>query len=364
LNHIHWRKFRTFRAAISGALLVWTLPALAQQSSQQPAPPAQQLPPGQPPAPSASAESKDGERVIVIGSVPVPNVGAGAPYHSVEDLAQIDKEAKREAGSSLVDARSLRQCRLQGSPLDSRLSYIYPSMELLLDEEVQAAYRVTIEVKRSQLATEAAEKSRVDAAAGNVDMKAVEAAELARQAAVNKLDEARIAFLEAGAAIADFQELERRGRVAVNVANPDAEDGLPILWDDLEERAERRRKAGWWLGIPVPEPYDGLHILQIEARERTEKGRPVLMVTGQVRNDRDRSVSLPEMVVSAVDSKGFVLIAKPVGANSGVRIPAKSARNFAYELRPSPGAASKVAVSFASKIGPPPRLRVQRPEDC
>jgi hypothetical protein len=315
----------------------------------------------QPPAP----QQDDGERVTVVGIVPVPDVGEGAPYLTVADLNKIESDARREATGALRDGQTLRVCRLRGPPLDSRLSYNYPSLELLLDEEVKAAHRVTVEVRRAQAATAAAEGARVEAAAGKVDMPAVETAELARQAAISKLDEARLKFLEAGAAIADFQELQRRGWVAVNAPADEADSGMLITWDDLDIRAERRRKAGWWLGIPVPEPHDGVEVQRIEARERIEKdGRPVLVVTGQIRNDRNRSASMPELVVSAIDSKGFVLTAQPVSAGSGVRIPAKSARNFAYELRPSPGAAAIVTVSFSSKVAPPPRMRIQTPENC
>jgi hypothetical protein len=344
---------RALHVAVSGCIALSAFAASAQQP-QQPSPPAQQ----QPGAPAPDG----GERVTVIGIVPVPDVGDGAPYLSVEDLGAIENQTRRNASTAQSDARSIRICRLKGDPLESRLSYLYPSLEALLDEEVSAGNRVAIEAGRAQEATKAAEQARLDAAGGKVDMKAVETAELARQAAIAKLDEARIKYLEAGAAIADFQDLERRGRVVVNAGSSSAPpSGIPITWSDLEARARRRRDAGWWLGIPVPEPEDGLSIQRIEAHERTEKGKRFVEVTGQIRNDLDKAASVPELVISALDSRGFVLLAQPATAGSGARIPARAARNFAFEVRPSPEAISTVTVSFSSKIAPPPRMRIERP---
>jgi hypothetical protein len=334
--------------------------AQQQPAGQQPAP-VQQPPLGQQPA---APVQDGGERVTVIGIVPVPDVGEGAPYLTVEDLSAIESQTRRNASTAQSDARAFRTCRLKGDPLESRLSYLYPSLEALLDEEVSAGNRVAIQAGRAQEATKAAEQARLDAAGGKADLRTVEAAELARQAAIGKLDEARIKYLEAGAAVADFQDLERRGRVVISAGSSSgAPSGVPIMWSDLDTRAKRRRDAGWWLGIPVPEPEDGLHIQGIEAHERTEKGRPFVEITGQIRNDLDRAAPVPELVVSAIDSKGFVLTAQPVSTGSGARIPARAARNFAFELRPSPEAISKVTVSFSSKIAPPPRMRIEQP-DC
>jgi hypothetical protein len=323
---------------------------------------AQQAPPVEPPTVLESdADSVD--RVIVTAMVPIPPVGDGAPYRTPDELADIRRLAQRNKAEPQADAMSFRTCRMKSVP-PQRLSLTFPSLEALLDEEVAIAQRVIIEAERAEQATLAAEQSRRDAAERKVDMSVVEEAELKRQKAVLKLDEARLKYLEAGAAVADFQDFQRRGYVVVNWAgDPEAatEAGNPITWSDLDMRARKRRDAGYWLGAPQPEPHPGLRIQNVIAREQEGKKGPIVIVTGEIRNDRDKSADVPDLTVSAFDGQGFVLEAVAIGAGSA-RVPAKSVKAFAYELRKPPEALERIAVIFASGLRVPPRTRIERPE--
>lgn len=295
--------------------------------------------------------------------VPVPNVGEGAPYRSAQELARVADAARLERMESQALALQFLTCRMMANP-PQRLSFSYPSEEELLNREGDAANRAAIEAGRAGKATEAAEQARRDAASGKADMKAVEAAELARQAAVNKAEEVRIKFLEAGAAIADFQDLQRRGWVVVNMAgDPEAAQprGNVIQWSDLDAKARKRREAGWWIGVPAPDPGNGLTVSGVEAHENTVKGKSIVTITGQIRNPTDKELPIPDLAVTAIDSKGFILTGVPIA--TGAKVPAKAARAFAYDLKPAPDAVSKIAVTFSSQIGPPPRMRIAKP-DC
>ncbi|HVY88915.1 MAG TPA: hypothetical protein VG942_08610, partial [Hyphomonadaceae bacterium] len=302
------------------------------------------------------------DRVVITGMVPIPNVGAGAPYHSPEELAALSEKTQKDIlHTDAVDMRT-RMCRLNLKP-PGRLSMNYPSLEALMDAELATGRRLATEADRARLATEAAEASRRAAADGKEDAKSVEQAELARQAAVNKAEEARVKYLEAGAAIADLQDFERQGYTIADLNQEAAPSGKVLTWGDLDVRADRRRKAGYWQGVPVPDPAPGLHIEQVEARQTDGKHGPVVEITGLLRNDRNGTLSVPGLTIVAIDKQGQILAATAIDA-SGSSVPAQSSRAFAYELTPAPQAIARVSVTFASSLAPPPRTYLKPPPGC
>jgi hypothetical protein len=317
----------------------------------------------QPITPQQATPASDRDRVVITGMVPIPNVGPGAPYHSPEELAALsDKTQKDILHTDAVDMRT-RLCRLAGPPGKSRLSLNYPTLEALMDTEIETGRRLSTEADRAKAATEAAEQSRREAADGKADAKAVEQAELARQVAVNKVEEARVKFLEAGAALADFQDFERQGYVIPDLNQEAAPSGKILTWSELDVRADRRRKAGYWQGVPVPDPAPGLHIEQVEAHQKEGKRGPVIEITGMLRNDRNATISVPGLNVVAIDKQGFILLATPIDA-SGSSVPPMSSRVFSYELKPAPDAITRVSVTFASSLAPPPRTYLKTPPGC
>ena len=323
----------------------------------------QALAPDAPQSQAATQPEQKTDRVVITAMVPVPNVGEGAPYRTLDDIMRMKDEATGQRGESIRDIQQYRRCRQQQSDFSQRrLSDAFPSLEGLLEKEIDLAFRVSALAGKAEAATRAAEDSRRRAADGEADVKTVEAAELARQDAINKLDEARLKYREAGAAIADFQELQRRGRPA-SANGQFTDDNDAIAWTDLDIRAAQRREAGWWDGIPAPDIPKGLAIAGIEARQFTDRKGVFIEVTGEIRNSGAKAASVPDLVVSALDGRGWVVEATPLSAPPSVKIPAGGSKPFAYQMRPPPAPGSKIAVSFGSKIAPPSRLAVATP-DC
>jgi hypothetical protein len=311
----------------------------------------------------AQRPAETGDRVTITAMVPIPNVGKGAPYRATEDLSRMKGEGTGQRTESIREIQQFRQCRQQQSDFAARrLAYVLPSMEGLLEREVDASFRFATLAGKAEEATRAAEDVRRLAADGQADMKAVEAAELKRQDSVNELEDARIKFREAGAAIADFQELERSGKPA-SVNGQFIDDDDAIAWGDIDLRASLRRKAGWWDGIPAPDIPKDLAIADIEAHQLNDTKGAFVQVTGEIRNSGAKAANVPDLIVSVIDKRGWVIEAMPLSAPSSVKVPAGGKRPFAYEMRPVPAASSKITVSFGSKVAPPPRLPV-RPPDC
>lgn len=97
------------------------------------------------------------------------------------------------------------------------------------------------------------------------------------------------------------------------------------------------------IGLPVDRL--GLVIDQVKFQPTFLAGRPVLSVTGAIRNTRKQSVTTPSLRVSLLDKEGKPLIAKlarPLNPN----IPPGATRYFAIAIADPPAGSQKLQVAF------------------
>src|SRR5689334_17288503 len=171
-----------------------SLSALAQQAPQKPAAqaPAQQTP-------LADQAASPGNKVRVLGMIPPPDVGQGAPYHSPEEISEIASTAARDATAANSDSRTAGRadaCRDSVPDVNTpgnidplnRVAMNVPRLQGLYRDEKSQATRVAQLAAKALEATNKAEDSRRDAAAGDYDKARVEKTELARQKAINELE--------------------------------------------------------------------------------------------------------------------------------------------------------------------------------
>jgi predicted Zn finger-like uncharacterized protein len=95
------------------------------------------------------------------------------------------------------------------------------------------------------------------------------------------------------------------------------------------------------LGMPVA----GLVIENVHAEPTFQGGRPVLAVTGQIRNRRDTVAIVPSLRVSLLDRGGkpvAVKVARPIDANA----PARAVRHFAIAIVDPPAGVHDLEVTF------------------
>ena len=95
---------RPIAAAAAGVLAMGMLSA----APQTPTPPAT---PAQPPA----------DRIVITGMIPVPAVGAGAPYHSVTELGRMGTDAKQEYSRATHDIRLASESDACRDPKDTNV---------------------------------------------------------------------------------------------------------------------------------------------------------------------------------------------------------------------------------------------------
>jgi hypothetical protein len=326
------------RCALLAGVLV--LAATAQQQPQQ-----------APVAPNA-----EGERVTVIGMVPPPDVGNGAPYHSPEDIEAIGQAASREAFEAISDSREAGRSdacrdsvpdmntRSDRDPLD-RIPTNIPRLQGLYRDERSQAQKVSRLADKAMDATVKAEDARREAAQGANNKSAVEKTELGRQKAVNELEKARFRLMEMQASIADYGDLRMRN------------SGETISWSDLDARALQRRRKGWGLGVPKAPKLD-LNVVNTSASEFVDDRGYFLRLTGVIVNAGDKPAAIPDFVVSILDDKGFALRNVLGSVPTGIRLPPGGAQPFAYDVRPSPRYVGRIVINFASGAEPPPELPV------
>ena len=112
------------------------------------------------------------------------------------------------------------------------------------------------------------------------------------------------------------------------------------------------------LGMPV----SSLVIEKIKAEPAFEGGRPVLQVSGQIRNAHNAAVKTPALRINLLDWTGKVVAAKvahPVDAET----PARSVRYFAVTLSDPPISVHDLEVTFEPEAGRPaaPAVRAAVP---
>ena len=108
------------------------------------------------------------------------------------------------------------------------------------------------------------------------------------------------------------------------------------------------------LGLPV----SSLVIEKVRAEPAFQGGRPVLAVTGQIRNTRDTAAVVPSLRVSLLDRSGkpvAVKVAKPIDAQA----PAHAVRHFSIAIVDPPASVHDLEVTFeaaGAKAAAAPRV--------
>ncbi|HEV7689344.1 MAG TPA: hypothetical protein VGO52_00905 [Hyphomonadaceae bacterium] len=285
----------------------------------------------------AAARAADERVVVTRPMVPVPDVGDGAPYFSVEDLKAQGDAAQAERLNASVAART---CQVAALP---KYFANAPTFEILFRDEQAAATSLDNAAAKAAKATEAALNARADAAAGLVDMKAVEQTELDRQAAVTQLAKAQDKWVRAYNRTADAQELFLSGR---------ARD---MTWTELDMREAQRRR---FTAEDMRQEFAGLKLTESRAEELRDKkkGERFLRVSGKITNNRTTSVPVPGIFITAVDERGFPLVTRKANTGRGEQLKAGVAQPFVYDLKPLPSGTVTALVHLASRATPPPHL--------
>jgi hypothetical protein len=109
------------------------------------------------------------------------------------------------------------------------------------------------------------------------------------------------------------------------------------------------------LGLPA-DPL-GLVIEEVRADPAFQGGRPVLAVTGQIRNVRDAAATAPSLRVNLLDKAGKPVAAKVARPIDG-RVPAGAVRHFAIAIIDPPASVHDLQVTFEdgkARAAAPPR---------
>jgi predicted Zn finger-like uncharacterized protein len=134
--------------------------------------------------------------------------------------------------------------------------------------------------------------------------------------------------------------------------------GLLVFRSEVARLAPATRGVYAKVGLPA-NPL-GLVIEGVRADAAFQGGRPVLAVTGQIRNVRTLSATAPSLRVSLLDKAGKPLAAKVAQPIDG-RVPAGQVRHFAIAIVDPPANVHDLQVTFeeparsAPKGAPPPR---------
>jgi hypothetical protein len=118
------------------------------------------------------------------------------------------------------------------------------------------------------------------------------------------------------------------------------------------------RTAGAYAMAGLPVNLVGLTIEDQHAQPALKDGRAVLVVSGALRNIRDRAVAPPPLRVSLLNPAGRA-VAVDIADPGGARIPPGEARRFAINVFDPPVSASDVQIDFVmdrARRNPAPQL--------
>jgi predicted Zn finger-like uncharacterized protein len=119
--------------------------------------------------------------------------------------------------------------------------------------------------------------------------------------------------------------------------------GAIVFRTQVVHMLPQSQKAYAGLGLPVNSL--GLVIENLHAEPTFVGGRPVLSVTGSIRNVRDEAVTAPSIRVNLLNLKGKPIAAK-VAKPIDPRVPAGATRHFAIAISDPPSNARDLEVVF------------------
>ncbi|HET6971132.1 MAG TPA: DUF3426 domain-containing protein [Phenylobacterium sp.] len=137
-----------------------------------------------------------------------------------------------------------------------------------------------------------------------------------------------------------------------------AAGGAVVMRRDIAGRVPATASLFAAIGFPVDTM--GLVLEGVAFKSAFEAGRPVLSVTGAIRNTRQTSVLAPPIRISLLDKAGKTLagvVAQPLNG----KVPAGSKRYFAVTLPDPPAGAQQLEVRFdlTAKVAAPPAAIAQ-----
>lgn len=103
--------------------------------------------------------------------------------------------------------------------------------------------------------------------------------------------------------------------------------------------------APLYAAIGVPVDVEGFVLTGVTSKPDFLAGRPVLKVTGAVRNTRRETLTAPSLRVSLLDKTGAVLVSRVAGIENGA-VPGRTKRYFLIYMPDPPANAESADVGF------------------
>ncbi len=289
------------------------------------------------PAPPATQDATTVSPLVVSAMVPVPNVGAGAPYFTLDEL---DATHQQAAAVERIDRRGLEDIRCPKFLCSTPKKEIFSGdfgLEALCDTAQTDQLTLVRLTEAATVATQAALDTRIAAARGEGSSDDVVRTELARQAAINAYVAARAAAQEAENRVSDYKDL------------PATMLGMsPIILNSEVERRSAERKANG--GFLSASGNAGLTVTNLVARQLQGSGEPALSITGKINNSRKKPAPIPALSVSVLDRAGFPLKTQDFQADARKVIPAGGSIPFAFQMKPIPDHSEGLAVTLAASL--------------
>jgi len=276
------------------------------------------------------------DRVLVTGVAPAPDVGEGAAYFLPGDLASIGEAAARSAGRARARLSRCRDAFPDATDPASRIAAYELTLEKLSREELAQARLLTERVRLAQAATEDALAARA-APSDRRSAAEIEASELRRQAAVN-------ALMEAEADLALSRELVFAAVEALR-RNPSARPTRAALEESARQRADLSRMR------PEAAAVLGLSGLRVEARG---PGARDVAVSGVVTNSGAAALPMPNLMLTAVDERGFALRTEIVEPARALGVLPGRPQPFAADFAGVPEATVHIVTSLTGRPAPAP----------
>ncbi len=120
------------------------------------------------------------------------------------------------------------------------------------------------------------------------------------------------------------------------------------------------RTAGAYAAAGLPVNLVGLTIENQHAQPQLQDGHAALVITGALRNIRDKPVVAPPLRISLLNTAGHAVAVK-IADPDGASIPPGEARRFVVDMLDPPVSATDVDIAFVLDRPPRPRAKVPTP---
>ena len=273
---------------------------------------------------SGSAQDATNVSPVTVQGTGVPRIGEQVRMWTPLEIRLLATDAGAFRDRFEDDRAEIYSCYQKAYGLAPNAERVDPYIE-----GSEAARRLSVAAGDAVKATEAMEALQSGVQAGRATQAQLDVAELARQAAVKRMERANSEVEEAKRKIIDVQYLAQ--------TQTPIQSWSGVMSANAAERASRRNPL-------VPRAVEDMALTEVRTVLRGEGAAAFLVVSGKITNNGRSRSDIPALTFTAQDGSGRALKSDSVSAPG--KIEPGASTTFSYSFKPGLAGAARVSVTF------------------